>query len=245
MKSKIQSFSLEQVKEIVKNSKTRKEIAKKLGYSSDSGTTNRTLNNYFIKNNIDISHLNIKSNPVYTEETVFCENGTIAQHSLVSWYKKGEHSPYECSICGQKPIWNNKPLIMILDHINGNHRDDRLENLRWVCPNCNYQLETTGYKKFRVKKEKEKFYCVDCGKEIYKGSLRCNKCSGLAKKVPIEDMPIAREELKTLIRTIPFTQIGNKYNVTDNAIRKWCDKFNLPRTKKEINSYSDEEWNLI
>jgi uncharacterized protein with PIN domain len=53
---------------------------------------------------------------------------------------------------------------MILDHINGIHNDDRLENLRWVCPNCNYQLETTGYKAIRVKKEKKKFYCIDCGK---------------------------------------------------------------------------------
>lgn len=54
-----------------------------------------------------------------------------------------------------------------------------------------------------------------------------------------------REELKKLIRSKPFTQIGIQYELTDNSIRKWCDKFNLPRTKKEINSYSDEEWDLI
>ena len=35
---------------------------------------------------------------------------------------------------------------MILDHINGDNKDDRLENLRWVCPNCNYQLDTTNGK---------------------------------------------------------------------------------------------------
>ena len=40
-------------------------------------------------------------------------------------------------------------LTLILDHINGSNHDDRLENLRWVCPNCNQQLETTGYKKYR------------------------------------------------------------------------------------------------
>ena len=48
-----------------------------------------------------------------------------------------------------------------------------------------------------------------------------------------------------MIRTLPFTQIGTKYGVTDNAIRKWCDKYELPRTKKEIVSYSDEEWGLV
>ena len=29
------------------------------------------------------------------------------------------------------------------------------------------------------------------------------------------------------------------------AVRKWCDKYNLPRTKKEINTYSDKEWDLL
>ncbi len=48
-----------------------------------------------------------------------------------------------------------------------------------------------------------------------------------------------------MIRTIPFTKIGSMYNVNDNSIRKWCDSYNLPRTKKEINSYSDEEWEGI
>ena len=58
-------------------------------------------------------------------------------------------------------------------------------------------------------------------------------------------MPITREELKNLIRTTSFIQIGKQFKVSDNAIRKWCLKFNLPKTKKEINSYSNKEWELI
>lgn len=54
-----------------------------------------------------------------------------------------------------------------------------------------------------------------------------------------------REELKYLIRTLPFTQIGKMYGVSDNAVRKWCDFEKLPRKKKEINSYSDSEWEKI
>ena len=38
---------------------------------------------------------------------------------------------------------------------------------------------------------------------------------------------------------------GNKYNVTDNAIRKWCEKFNLPKRKSDINKYSDLDWSKI
>lgn len=54
-----------------------------------------------------------------------------------------------------------------------------------------------------------------------------------------------RDELKILIRTLPFTTLGKQYGVTDNAIRKWCIAYNLPKTKKEINKYSDEEWASI
>jgi uncharacterized protein YjcR len=48
-----------------------------------------------------------------------------------------------------------------------------------------------------------------------------------------------------MIRVMPFTQIGEQFGVKDNSIRKWCDSMNLPRTKKEINSYSNEEWEKI
>jgi hypothetical protein len=48
-----------------------------------------------------------------------------------------------------------------------------------------------------------------------------------------------------MIRTESFLSIARKYQVSDSAIRKWCVGFNLPRTKREINSYTDEEWNKI
>lgn len=50
--------------------------------------------------------------------------------------------PYICSMCGQAPEWKGKPLVLILDHINGINHDDRIENLRFVCPNCDSQLPT-------------------------------------------------------------------------------------------------------
>ena len=48
---------------------------------------------------------------------------------------------YKCSICGIEN-WNNKPIVLQLDHINGNNRDNRIENLRFLCPNCHSQTET-------------------------------------------------------------------------------------------------------
>lgn len=93
----------------------------------------------------------------------------------------------------------------------------------------------------------QKYYCCDCGKEISSSyAKRCNCCEKKRREVDFQQRhPISREELKDLIRQKPFTEIGKMYKVSDNTIRKWCDKFNLPRKSREIKSYSDEEWNKI
>lgn len=50
--------------------------------------------------------------------------------------------PYVCACCNTLPEWQGKPLVLILDHINGVNNDHRLENLRFVCPNCDSQSPT-------------------------------------------------------------------------------------------------------
>ena len=91
-------------------------------------------------------------------------------------------------------------------------------------------------------KQKEIFYCKNCGAEIYKGSQLCVKC--FAEQRRRVERP-TRLELKNLIRTMPFTKIGEKYSVADNTIRKWCAAENLPTKKNQINNYTNEEWELI
>lgn len=49
-----------------------------------------------------------------------------------------------CSSCGQSDVWNNKPLTLQLDHIDGNCRNNQLSNLRILCPNCHTQTSTWG-----------------------------------------------------------------------------------------------------
>lgn len=92
-------------------------------------------------------------------------------------------------------------------------------------------------------KTKALYYCKDCGKLISESNAqRCPECA--AKERRICERP-SREELKVLIKTIPFVKIGEKFGVTDNAIRKWCKSMNLPSTKQQINSISDSDWETI
>lgn len=241
--SLLSEYSDEDFLQIVKMATSYRDLSKKLGYNSHSGDLMNMLKKRIESLNVDTSHFSTVKGVERTEENIFVENSTADQSTLRKWYLKGEYTSYICSICGQEPVWQGKKLTLILDHINGSNHDDRLENLRWVCPNCNQQLDTTNGK--NKKSLVKKFYCIDCGKEISAKSIRCQACYAKSVVIPLEDMAVSREELKQLIRTMPFTQIGNKFGVSDNAIRKWCDKFNLPRKASEIKNYSDEEWSKI
>lgn len=77
-------------------------------------------------------------------------------------------------------------------------------------------------------KTKEANYCIECGHKIQQICERPD-----------------RETLKTMIRNESFTNIAKKFNVSDNAIRKWCKSMNLPHLSREIKKISDEQWELI
>lgn len=47
-----------------------------------------------------------------------------------------------CAICGCQPVHNGKPMVLVIDHINGVNNDNRIDNLRMLCPNCNSQTDT-------------------------------------------------------------------------------------------------------
>jgi hypothetical protein len=66
-----------------------------------------------------------------------------------------------CLFHAQTPLWNNNPLPLILDHINGVRRDNRPKNLRLLCPNCESQLPTRGgHNKGRVREVSDGGYVI-------------------------------------------------------------------------------------
>ncbi|MED7824878.1 HNH endonuclease signature motif containing protein [Streptomyces chiangmaiensis] len=48
----------------------------------------------------------------------------------------------QCALCGREPFWRSRPLPLEVDHLDGNWRNNRLENLRLLCPNCHSATDT-------------------------------------------------------------------------------------------------------
>lgn len=78
----------------------------------------------------------------YSLENVLVENSTYARHHIKRRILENNLIEYKCQCCGLGPEWMGKPMPLILDHINGINNDNRLENLRFVCSNCDSQLDT-------------------------------------------------------------------------------------------------------
>lgn len=222
--------------EKVQNAHSYEELGRSLGYLAKSGARNRILKKRIERLNLSTNHFSRPKNITKrSASNIFIENSTADQSTLRKWYKEGNYTPYVCSICGQEPFWNGKELTLILDHINGHNKDDRLENLRWVCPNCNQQLDTTGGR--NIPRIRVTHYCMDCGKELTSKAKRCFACEKKFRKEN-SSLPISKEELEILIKKESFVKIGKMYHVSDNAVRKWCKTYDLPYTKKEIKKVS-------
>lgn len=111
-------------------------------------------------NNLDCSFLAVNKRNKYNycykmdldlaNNTIFIKNSNSNRSKVkryVLYYKLIE---YKCSECNNIGFFNNKILILDLDHINGDHNDNRLSNLRFLCPNCHSQQPTSNRKKLPV-----------------------------------------------------------------------------------------------
>lgn len=215
-----ENWSRENLIEIVPSSKTQKEVLEKMGLRNAGGNA-KTLKKYLSLYSIDIEHftrnyeqmVKFKIENKKNLEEILIENSNYNRQSLKKRLYDEGILERKCCLCGQDEIWNGLKISLILDHINGVHNDNRIENLRIVCPNCNAGLDTFAGRNLKVRK-----YCCDCGVEIDKNSSMCITCLG-KKRRKVERPPI--EKLIKEVDEIGYSATGRKYGVSDNAIRKW------------------------
>jgi 5-methylcytosine-specific restriction endonuclease McrA len=82
----------------------------------------------------------------YLDKDIFCKDSKYcSRNGLIKRLLRDNFIKYECQIC-KTVLWQNKVLSLHLDHINGVNNDNRIENLRFLCPNCHQQTETWGVK---------------------------------------------------------------------------------------------------
>lgn len=145
------SYSIEKLKDVVSSSYGYSDVMRKLGISL-SGGNHASLKKKIKLNNIDISHFlgkswntgsrYINNGKKYDSTDIFIENSNYSRYHLKNRILKEGLLKYECEKCLNKGDWNGEALTLQLDHINGINNDNRLKNLRFLCPNCHSQTKT-------------------------------------------------------------------------------------------------------
>jgi hypothetical protein len=160
---------------------------------------------------------------------ILIEGSTFSRSCLKQrLYDEGVKEP-KCELCGQDDNWHGKKMGLILDHANGVRDDNRLENLRIICPNCAATLDTHCGRKNRESVPPRS--CLRCDGSFipkYRGQRYCSRACGSrwdrarlqrSKTRKVERPP--HEQLLSEVDRLGYLAVGRKYGVSDNAIRKW------------------------
>ncbi len=183
---------------------------------------------------------------ILSNKVIYSSSNKLRERLILNGYKENK-----CEKCDLSE-WMNKQIPLELNHINGNNLDNRLENLEILCCNCHAQtdnwrgrnpnksnkldIQLENYnnrnnKDLIINKEKiikEKPKCITCGKECNKNDYKY--CSQECYKQNIKEssnIPKVPELLEAFKIYKNFLQVGKFFNVSDNAVRKWCKNYGI------------------
>lgn len=236
-----------EIQQAVKDSKSYRQVILKLGLNPRGGGGYKNIQTKIKKLELDISHFtgcgwskNTQQPLKRSIDDYLNNKANITSHKLKLRLIREGYLEHKCSVCNLKE-WNENPIPIELDHIDGNNSNNSLENLRIICPNCHAQTSNYCGKNIKVKR---KIYLCKCGNkksaDIYERCFNCslkfrNKRRTKIKKPKSKntgmfqrkvDRP-SKEELEILINENSWCAIGRKFGVSDNAIRKWARNYNI------------------
>jgi 5-methylcytosine-specific restriction endonuclease McrA len=275
-KSVIWSVSKEEFQKIMDTSFTITDFLKGFGLNARSGN-HRTLYRRIEKENISLvkfvenkkewrkkhlKTLGIKNR--IDNKNIFIENSTTERSIVKRRIIQEKIIPYKCLFCGNIGEHNGETLSLQLDHINGINNDNRIENLRFLCPNCHSQ--TANYSG-KTKKGKNGIFDALPEKDIVIEALKTNKIGEASKVLKVSISTVRRaisyygieykrknksfedfekvrkfncdkEELEKLISENSMVFVGKKFGVSDNAIKKRCKFLGIDLSKRK-NKHKD------
>jgi len=219
-KSIIWSIPSEEFESLVKKSTRIGQILRHFNLANKGGNSN-TVKRRIKCENIDISHITLGKGsnkgkrfaPKKSDDELFCENSKTNRHHIKQRIIRNNLIKYECSECGLGDMWNDKKIVLQLEHKNGISYDNRLENLTFLCPNCHSQTDTfSGRSKHKTE--------------------RVKKSRGGPKPWLRKAERPTKENLEELLKKHPVTKVGKMYGVSDNAIRQWIRYYNSEATTR-------------
>lgn len=231
LNSRMSQFSSEEFRAVFDSSASVREALLKLGYVIE-GSAYQTFYRRCEAEGLDVQQLRNRTAMMRAD---VCRE-RWSPHSLSELLVEGSSYPTRhlrdrllkeglienvCAGCGRGPEWEGRPLVLVLDHINGINNDHRRENLRLLCPNCNSQTDT-----FCGKHTKKRCYhCADCGDIIAHGSTRCRRCSNRLnanrRKAPraiIDSFP-SNEDLRAMKVSMTWEEIGGRFGVSSTTVK--------------------------
>lgn len=233
----IWSLTESEFRELIKSSSTYKEALIKLGFAIKSGGNYKTLKKRIQRDKVDVSHIEQNKHTFKGSKKekplaeILVQNSKYSTYHLKRRLINSGLIKNQCAKCGLKEEWQGEPISLQLDHINGDHDDNRLENLRILCPNCHSQTNTYSGRNSHQSKSPNRI--CKCGRQKNKQSDVCHRCF----KQPERIIWPSNEELIAKLKTQSFISLAKDLGVSDNAIRKrlsgWRDLNSRRSTWKE------------
>lgn len=130
-----------QIIDVIMTSRSRTSAAK------EAGKSRTVIDRVIFEYDIDFENIAKQNREKYILDSLLSDKTGIQNYRVAnirSYVFEFNLIEYVCAECGTGPEWNGKELILELDHVNGNPYDDRIENLRFLCPNCHRQTPTYG-----------------------------------------------------------------------------------------------------
>ncbi len=227
-------YSADEARAAVAASTNYSETLRRLGLRP-AGGNHRVLKAFLAEHGIGTEHFdpdigrgaNFRSRGSRPLDEILVRGSTYSRQALKRRLFAEGLKERRCEHCGQGEYWNGGLMALVLDHINGDAEDHRLENLRILCPNCNATLDTHCG---RNNESLPQLACQHCGavfRARRRGQRYCSSACGSRSSGAGARPDLRRAErppydsLIAMLEADGYEATGRRFGVSGNAVRKW------------------------